>query len=879
MRLILAISMVAAALVSPQQAVASAPAPTTSISQLGFVSASARKTQPRSELEGSAPRAVIRGQQVPVRGVLKPRRRGVQVKLQRREGPKWTTVNSGRTDKRSHFTITDRPLSGTSAVYRLTSTEATSPSPPMRVRLRSGSVAVPRRGTELLRPHDVVRITPAGVDQAVTFANRRAIPSVGSTIVVPPVPGAPEGWIGIVKASAKRQGKGVVIARDATLDDAYSDLTIALTAHGAVSTAQSTGSTLSRRGAPEVLCTIGGKPPRFDIRPRLDDWDIDLVLDRRSRTVRQSLSADVTVVTTMETAGGIECSVTLPLVEKPIYSIGYIPIIASLGPTANISATSGFSASGEVKLRLRETTTAQANRSTMTTSVTASSNRQSFTSRTSQTVSIGAGLQGSISVAKLVAFNLSLTGKVAADIQHGKQPDPCFVTSLMGNAETSFDGKSWGFLGWKFAISDHDFGRRPLGDGCQGGPGTTPTPTPTPTPTSPPPPALMSGPQSITAGESHSCALDTAGKAWCWGSNAEGQLGDGTSTDSTVPVAANTDGLSRDLTFSDIDAGGNQTCALDTSGKAYCWGAGRAKTPTPVLGGFSYSRVSVGGGGGADHACGLTQQGSVLCWGDNVWGSLGDGTQQESTTPVPVSTSGVLAGKRLVSVTAGAWHTCALDDSGSSYCWGFGHYGQLGNGKSSANGQFLFSSLPVVVDTERLRGKRIQILSAGGQGTCALDESGTPYCWGILNNDDPLSVGLSYFDKPTTLSNSWVFPADKTLVRIVAGGGQGAHSCGIDAAGKAYCWGNGYFGQLGNGQTGQSTCCGIDPATAVGGQAEGVKLTEVLPGSRHTCALDDQGIAYCWGSDHDGQLGDGSTHDTAVPVLVAGGHVWRHSVP
>lgn len=491
MRLILAISILAAALVSPQQAVASAPAPTTSISPLGFLGAAARKTLRRSELKGSAPRAVIRGQQIPVRGVLKPRRRHVQVTLQRREGPKWTTVNSGRTDKRSHFTITDRPLSGTSAVYRLTSTEATSPSPPIRVRLRSGSVAVPRRGTELLKPRDVVRITPAGVNQAVTFANRRAIPSVGSTIVVPPVPGAPEGWIGIVKASAKSQGKGVVIARDATLDDAYSDLTIAFTARGAASTAQSTGSTLSRRGAPEVLCTIGGKPPRFDIRPRLDDWDIDLVLDRRSRTVRQSLSADVTVVTTMETAAGIECSVTLPLVEKPIYSIGYVPIIASVGPTANISATSGFSASGEVKLRLRETTTAQANRSTMTTSVTASSNRQSFTSRASQTVSIGAGLQGSISVAKLVAFNLSLTGKVAADIQHGKQPDPCFVTSLMGNAETNFDGKSWGFLGWKFAVSDHDFGRRPLGNGCKDGPGTSPggpggPPTPTSSPTTPP---------------------------------------------------------------------------------------------------------------------------------------------------------------------------------------------------------------------------------------------------------------------------------------------------------------------------------------------------------------------------------------------------------
>ena len=138
--------------------------------------------------------------------------------------------------------------------------------------------------------------------------------------------------------------------------------------------------------------------------------------------------------------------------------------------------------------------------------------------------------------------------------------------------------------------------------------------------------AAAQGASSISTGGYHSCALES-GRAYCWGYNFNGQRGDGSAANSSVPAAVNTSGVLAGKNLTQITAGDVHTCVLDSSGAAYCWG-----------------------------------------W--NVNGDLGDGSTVGSDVPVAVNTSGVLAGKDLTQITAGE-HTCALDSTGAAYCWGF----------------------------------------------------------------------------------------------------------------------------------------------------------------------------------------------------------------
>lgn len=247
-------------------------------------------------------------------------------------------------------------------------------------------------------------------------------------------------------------------------------------------------------------------------------------------------------------------------------------------------------------------------------------------------------------------------------------------------------------------------------------------------PCSPTPVAVVGGLRfaSVSAGAMHTCGLTADGAAYCWGDNAYGQLGTGSSGapwyDSPTPVAGG-------LTFATLSAGGDHTCAVTTDGKAYCWGANdggqlgtgdsaRGRSPLPVTGGHVFASVSAdyaktcgvtaGGevycwglylslapqlvqGGPAfvsvatqgDHSCAVARDGSAWCWGYNAEGQLGNGTGMDSKTPVAVAGGLVFA-----SVTAGAYHSCGLTVGGVGYCWGDGGYGELGNGVAGPAGNF-----------------------------------------------------------------------------------------------------------------------------------------------------------------------------------------------
>lgn len=357
----------------------------------------------------------------------------------------------------------------------------------------------------------------------------------------------------------------------------------------------------------------------------------------------------------------------------------------------------------------------------------------------------------------------------------------------------------------------------------------------------------------ISAGGDHSCGVRSDNRAYCWGANAYGQLGNGTTTPSTRPVP-----VAEPVAFVTTLAGGTYSCAEAAAlpGTWYCWGNnadGQLNTgdqpsrPVPValglaLGTTTWPVVATG----ADHAC-QTASGVIYCWGANGSGQLGGADTVGHSGPMRVTGITVAPPypNNSVVISAGRAHTCA--EVGSLWCWGSNAHGQLGIGDTT------FRSSAVTLTT--MPGAPY-LVTAGGDHTCAITSpTGYVYCWGE-NGSGQLGDG-STLDRwtPVPIQGSYDF------IYLSAGG---AHTCGLTsgpAAGyTAYCWGNNAHGQLGNGSTANN---GV-PVAVSGGLA----FSEVSAGSTHTCGVTPTGAAYCWGGNQFGQLGDGTTADRLQPVAV-----------
>jgi alpha-tubulin suppressor-like RCC1 family protein len=350
---------------------------------------------------------------------------------------------------------------------------------------------------------------------------------------------------------------------------------------------------------------------------------------------------------------------------------------------------------------------------------------------------------------------------------------------------------------------------------------------------------------AVAIGGGHACG-EVGNGLYCWGSNANGELGNGTLTSSALPVQVPFS-WPGGAAVSHVAVGASHTCATTSVAEMYCWGSDSSgqlgigsqndrRTSPMLVSGVSFSGVTAG----RAHTCGISVPSPdstyVYCWGANDRGQVGDSSNAQRTAPAPVAPKIAFS-----SVTAGEDHTCAIATAtGAAFCWGDNTNGQLGDSSTNARN----SPVPVA------GGHSFIEISAGGNHTCGVTGALTVYCWGE-NSDGQLGDSSTGQHTIPVLVTGGL-----SLVRIAVGG---EFSCAIANDAKEYCWGRNLEGELGLG-----TLTSHLTPQPVGGN---LNPFSIVAGDRQACAL-PAGVAYCWGANPFGVLGDGTTSNRPSPVLI-----------
>ncbi len=329
--------------------------------------------------------------------------------------------------------------------------------------------------------------------------------------------------------------------------------------------------------------------------------------------------------------------------------------------------------------------------------------------------------------------------------------------------------------------------------------------------------------RQISAGGSHTCAVTTDDRAYCWGP-------------SVKPVSGS-------LRFLEVSAGYSNTCGITTDYRAYCWGGDLV--PKIVPGGRRYRQISAG----LDYACAVTTADLAFCWGDNHLGQLGTGG---GSTSDPTRVAG---GHHWIRVFAAATHTCGTTLEHGGYCWGANVFGQTGSGIRAV-------SLPKPVKVAGgLAFRQVKPGSGYDAGLqepeldtatgCGITTQDIAYCWG---NGATGFAGASSTPHPVAGGRRYGYIHPGLF-----------HTCALTLSHVPLCWGSNERGALG--------VPGIAFSTApvrVSGGLTFVFITVAAVG-RHSCGVTASHQAFCWGDNSSGQLGDGTRTSRSTPVPVTGG--------
>ena len=346
------------------------------------------------------------------------------------------------------------------------------------------------------------------------------------------------------------------------------------------------------------------------------------------------------------------------------------------------------------------------------------------------------------------------------------------------------------------------------------------------------------------------CGLGSTGRVYCWGYGGNGEIGNNGFFETATPSLVS---MPTGVTFTDVVAGDNM-CAHASDGTVWCWGYDTAGNidhsdqyrsygvPTQV-GTKTFAEI----GYGADAICGITSAGAVECAGAaNWWGQWGDGTTGEDQAS---QWEAAVPGLVVDNLDGGGLTTCAVTVDGDPYCWGWKGWGALGNGDQGWTAEPLNLGLTGVVDVARFGASWSDGLS------CALTDAPDLFCWETIG---PLN-GFTVFDTATPTSIR--LPAGETFTGVDVGN---RFVCVLTGDGDIYCRGDGGGGKLGDGNYAHSNNAWVKVLAPTG-----VTFSTVELGWDHACAMGSDGTPYCWGANWAGQLGDATYDDRGVPTAVA----------
>lgn len=376
---------------------------------------------------------------------------------------------------------------------------------------------------------------------------------------------------------------------------------------------------------------------------------------------------------------------------------------------------------------------------------------------------------------------------------------------------------------------------------------------------------------AITAGRAHTCALTKNGRIFCWGDNTSGQLGGATPvacphlfpnnpdfcSTTPIPITCPPGGP---CTFKRVTAGLDHTCAIDANDAVWCWGAnevGQLGTGQAGPAGVGVPSKVINGNvlalaAGGSHTCAIVRlnatgpQRNLVCWGENQFGQLGVPPTPNATAPGLSSPNPspvvVMSFPPNRIVAAGGRTTCVVTSDEHLRCWGDNSAKQAGKQRPITVSPGCTDCTHQPVDNIYAVNQLVDAVAAGDFFTCAHFKSQETDCFGSI---------------PTGLS------AQQPASRIAAGF---AHMCAI-VSGQPFCWGDGTFGQLGNGRGGAPVVNPYVEARPVAVSTT-LQFNDIAAGTGHTCGIATDGRAFCWGLGTSGQLGDGSRFGSLVPKAV-----------
>ena len=356
----------------------------------------------------------------------------------------------------------------------------------------------------------------------------------------------------------------------------------------------------------------------------------------------------------------------------------------------------------------------------------------------------------------------------------------------------------------------------------------------------------------IGVGEQHTCAIRNDNTIWCWGDNNYSQLGSAivSTPESDVPVQLSA--LPSGRVPSRISAGMYHTCVLATDGTVWCWGengygsigvdGGNQTNPTQVVLASSAVAIAVGG----FTSCAVLADNTVKCWGRNNFGQLGNGTTNTVANPTPVTVSNIPGSFSVDQLEVGLYHACAISTTGGAWCWGYHLNGRLGITAGSSVLQ------PTATSSLGGTGRTV---SAGGLHTCVVLTNDTVTCFG-RNNRGQLGQNTTTTENatPTTVALS-------ATASAVSAGNE--FTCALLTTGAVECFGANGVGQLGAGTTSTSRYA----PGAVSGLSGTV--VDIVAGTTHACAVMSTGEVRCWGENATGELGVGNTDPSYSAVAIA----------